>query len=230
MEDSNRDEINVERTDEIPSSNPPETSGSPPPSIHSIPTTSTDRILNDSKGDEMSGTDDEEDDRDIPSSNPSLETSGSRPSIPADANTPATNFERPTHEAIPPIRTLFLAVHPLLRHAIQETPFTIPLPLNNLLQSLKTLTAKLLLARQKGRLIQYHTLWTVTEISDGVLPPDATASYTVSFADEMSPGIRMCQLANEDRSEKLCSFGCTRHGRHQFLSNSGYLFYCMLRC
>ena len=227
VEDSS--EISVERKDEIASVSSLETSESPPPSIHSIPTASTDPILNDSEGGEMS-TDDKENDRDTPSSNPSLETSGSRPSVPADANTPATDFERLTHEAIPPILTVFLAVHPLLRHAIQETPFTIPLPLN-LLQSLKTLTAKLLLARQKGRLIQYHTLWTVTEISDGVLPPDATASYTVSFADEMSPGIRMCQLANEDRSEKLCSFGCTRHGRHQFLSNSGYLLFCMLlRC
>jgi hypothetical protein len=103
-------------------------------------------------GNDMSGTDSKADDSETPFSNPSLESSEAPPSI-------------------PPIPTS--TIPPLLSRAILETPFTIPVPLDNAMQSMKTLTAKLLLARQNGRLFNYHSLWTVIPIAlpaDSLLP------------------------------------------------------------
>jgi len=116
---------------------------------------------------------------------------------------------------------------PFLRYALSQLPFTIPLPLDNRRQSLKTVVAKLLLARQTGRKANFHKLWEIVASPvDQPMPvqtqPDVIETFVVKFAGVVMPGIYLRYVPNEHGKNKICCFGCTKQGRHQFISNSKY--------
>jgi hypothetical protein len=94
--------------------------------------------------------------------------------------------------------------------------FSLSLPMDNTRQSLKTLTAKLLLARQRGRRTEGHRLWAIDQ--DNQL--QNTGFSTATFAGVPVNGLRLHIVSvNILNGYKLCSFGCKKEETYRAFSN-----------
>lgn len=90
------------------------------------------------------------------------------------------------------------------------------------IQSLKDLTARLLLGRQNARMSDFNKLWTI-ELNRALADE---ISYHAKFDDQMIPGLQLTPLeaeTNVNISYKICAFGCTNNGKHQHLCNIEYV-------
>jgi hypothetical protein len=113
-----------------------------------------------------------------------------------------------------------------VRRILGQVPFGVSLLRNDTIESLNTLTAKLLFARQRGRFSDYHLLWRITP------DPTAPGMFKLDFAGQPMRGFRMKIHGNEHSSNKSCSYGCTKDGQYQFLTNTTYTlltFICFIQ-
>ena len=78
--------------------------------------------------------------------------------------------------------------------------------------SLVELTAHLLMARQRGRLTEFRTLWDLIPVDND--------TYQVSFDGRRIEGITLKELVSEGVDGKLCIFGCMKYGKHQWISST----------
>lgn len=88
--------------------------------------------------------------------------------------------------------------------------------------SLKDLTARLLHARQRGRLTNLSPLWTISPIPQPSDIPPEYSVYSVSFQNECVDRMRMILIPEEDQDteRKHCVYGCKAGGKHLWLSNA----------
>ena len=120
-------------------------------------------------------------------------------------------------------------------------PFNRPLPFNIprsimkvpiAVQSLKVLTARLLLARQRARNTDYTKLWTLEPLTGVTDMKPGCEYFAVSFDKQLISGMRLVLLLGEGppirRNYKLCAFGCAVNDDHQFLSNNKYAHFLFL--
>jgi len=95
------------------------------------------------------------------------------------------------------------------------------------IQTLKDLTARLLLARQRGRSTDYSGLWSI-QVADDVRSDGVVGgSFNATFDGQIVAGLRLIQLMQEDLKDedpgtmnKLCAFGCMKNGKRRHLSNT----------
>jgi hypothetical protein len=110
----------------------------------------------------------------------------------------------------------------------QSLPFNLTratgtLPLTT--QTLKELTGRLLLARQIGRLSDFHSLWQLEP------RPSNANSFFIKFDGQLVEGLELFEFepeANVNKDYKICGFGCTKGGIHQHLSNVWYSHFSRL--
>jgi hypothetical protein len=106
------------------------------------------------------------------------------------------------------------------RSVAKEEPMT--------MQSLKDLTGRLLMARQRARTTDFKQLWTISPITDRIVDMKQDCLYfTASFDGQLMSGIRLICLEKEgapaNSNSKLCAFGCKRDGKHQWISSTTYV-------
>jgi hypothetical protein len=132
-----------------------------------------------------------------------------------------------THIAIPQQITAIQASPSVASIVSRATlPFGIPRArpgCGRLRLSLKDLTARLLLARQRALVSDYHRLWTIKLIQT---LQSGQKLYHAYFDGQLIEGIRLIQLdltgTEENPRKKLCAYGCVRRNVHQWLSNVEY--------
>ena len=96
------------------------------------------------------------------------------------------------------------------------------IPLSSL--SLKDLTARLLCARQQGRLTDFNRYWKLQPMNEDQ-EIAGQQSYNVAFDDQIISGIRLVlhePLPQNKSGKKLCAFGCQKGDNYQWISNSTY--------
>jgi hypothetical protein len=103
------------------------------------------------------------------------------------------------------------------------------------IQTLKELTGRLLLARQRGRSTTYHQLWTMQQDTNSTSP----SQYLALFDGQLIKGLRLVQWPDEgntpeseptlnedtrvkDGAGKACAFGCVKGGLRRWASNQSY--------
>jgi hypothetical protein len=116
---------------------------------------------------------------------------------------------------------------PVILHADIGLPYSIPRsppghpPIRRF--TLISLILRLLLARQRGRVILWNFLWTVEYI--GILPEmDGAYIYHIMYDGQLLEGVRLIELdLSEEKAgtKKMCVYGCKR-GIYQWLSNVVY--------
>jgi hypothetical protein len=91
------------------------------------------------------------------------------------------------------------------------------------------LTARLLLARQRGRTTDYSGLWSIQVADDIHSNGIIRKSFNTTFDGQIIAGLRLIQLTSEDLKDeergtikKICAFGCTKNGIRRHISNTRY--------
>jgi hypothetical protein len=133
----------------------------------------------------------------------------------------------PILNELPVRNNIDAAPAPVIQHAEIGFPYAVPRSprghptIRHL--TLISLVLRLLLARQRGRVILWNFLWTVEYI--GTLPEmDGAYIYHVMYDGQLLAGVRLIELdLSEEKagSKKMCVYGCKR-GIHQWLSNVVY--------
>lgn len=91
-------------------------------------------------------------------------------------------------------------------------------------QSLKDLTAKLLCARQRGRVTDWTRMWEI-HLQPHLM--EETPFYYASFDGQIQDGLRLVPLDIGDESSpisyKTCAYGCTKNGIYRWICNTMYI-------
>ena len=80
----------------------------------------------------------------------------------------------------------------------------------------------LLLGRQTPRVSDFYELWTVEQ----KLPIIEQTAFRAKFDEQLIPWMDLIPLDPEtgvNKFYKICAFGCTKEGKHQYLYNVEYV-------